>query len=217
MGKSQSEAQILENYRVALTNVETQTEIAALMADFGYDKTKITEGKTLLSTTRQKFDLNRQEDQETIAARAAFDEKTNDLTNRYIAARKKAKVVFRNDEVALKKLALVGVMPRLYIPKMEAIKTFYNTLQVNSALLDRLLILKITPADVTAALALISETEAARASYLREVGESQDATKNKDAAFITIEHWMRDFYAVAKIALEDHPQLLEAVSLFVRS
>jgi len=100
---------------------------------------------------------------------------------------------------------------------METIKTFYNGLQADSTLLGQLAILKVTPEDVTATLALITETEAARAAYLIEVGESQDATKNKDAAFAQIDLWMRDFYAVAKIALEDHPQLLEAVSLFIRS
>lgn len=99
----------------------------------------------------------------------------------------------------------------------EAIKTFYNGLQADSTLLDRLLIFKISPADVIAGLALIAETEAARSAYLIEVGESQNATKTKNSAFEAIDIWMRDFYAVAKIALEDSPQLLEAVSLFVRS
>ena len=100
---------------------------------------------------------------------------------------------------------------------MEAIKTFYTYLQANPTILDKLLILKVLPTDITAALALITETEASRAAYLIEVGESQNATKTIDAAFGNIDLWMRDFYAVAKIALEDHPQLLESIALFVRS
>ncbi len=89
---SHSEAQILENYRVALTNVETQPEIALIMADFGYDTTKFAEGKALLDITRQKFDFNKQETQETVIARAAFDEKTSALYAVYSPHRKKAKV-----------------------------------------------------------------------------------------------------------------------------
>ena len=57
----------------------------------------------------------------------------------------------------------------------------------------------------------------ARADYLREKGESQDATKQKDAAFRAIETWLSDFFAVARIALEDNPQLLEALTKIVRS
>ena len=53
--------------------------------------------------------------------------------------------------------------------------------------------------------------------YLREKGESQDATKLKDAPFIELEDWMREFYTVAKIALKDNPQLLESLGKFVRS
>ncbi len=47
---------------------------------------------------------------------------------------------------------------------------------------------------------------------MREVGESQDATKQKDAVFAKIDKWMQQFYAIVDIALEDHPQLMEALS-----
>jgi hypothetical protein len=45
---------------------------------------------------------------------------------------------------------------------------------------------------------MILELEAARSEYLKEKGESQDATKAKDAAFAKIDDWMSEFYAVAK-------------------
>ncbi|NLT49572.1 MAG: hypothetical protein GXX85_01480, partial [Ignavibacteria bacterium] len=48
-------------------------------------------------------------------------------------------------------------------------------------------------------------------------GESEDATKEKDAAFAKMDKWMSDFYAVARIALEDKPQLLEALGKIVKS
>ncbi len=70
---------------------------------------------------------------------------------------------------------------------------------------------------MTAANTLISELETARAVYLKEKGgESQDATKGKDAAFAKIDDWMSEFYAVAKIGLEDNPQLLEALGKTIR-
>ena len=76
--------------------------------------------------------------------------------------------------------------------------------------------LKISVDDLTAANTLISELETARAVYLKEKGESQDATKGKDAAFAKIDDWMSEFYAVAKIGLEDNPQLLEALGKTIR-
>ena len=59
-----SEAETLEQYRVALENTENQTEIATIMADFGYDETLLTEGKILLTKTREAFDSNQKEDDE---------------------------------------------------------------------------------------------------------------------------------------------------------
>jgi len=52
---------------------------------------------------------------------------------------------------------------------------------------------------------------------LRELGESQDATQTKDKALAAISIWMRDFYDVAKIALDDSPQLLEVLGLSVKN
>ena len=48
-----SEVEALEQYRVSLENVGNQTEIATIMAEFGYDETLLTEGKTLLTKTRE--------------------------------------------------------------------------------------------------------------------------------------------------------------------
>jgi hypothetical protein len=52
---------------------------------------------------------------------------------------------------------------------------------------------------------------------LREVGESEDLTQQKDGAFSKLDEWMSEFYAVAKIALEDHPQLLESLGKSIKS
>ena len=64
---------------------------------------------------------------------------------------------------------------------------------------------------------MIADLEAARSEYLKEKGESQDSTKAKEAAFANIDDWMSEFYAVARIGLEDNPQLLEALGKTVRS
>jgi hypothetical protein len=48
-----AETETLERYRVALENVEIQTEIATIIVEFGYDETLIEEGKGLFTETRQ--------------------------------------------------------------------------------------------------------------------------------------------------------------------
>jgi len=206
----------LELYRVALENAETQPEISAIMADLGYDSAVIAEGKALLTKTRTAYDANKTEDDETSAAYADFSSKKEQLEDTFNIHRKKAKVVFRNDSLTADKLAISGAMPRSYMKWLEAARKFYSVASTDTAIQGKLARLKISADDLTAANTLITDLEAARAEYLKEKGESQDSTKIKDAAFAKIDDWMSEFYAVAKIGLEDNPQLLEALGKTVR-
>lgn len=212
-----TEAGTLELYRVALENVQEQPEIASVMADLGYDSALITEGKQLLEQTRNIFDFNKTEDDETSVAYADFSNRKKDLETIYSLHRKKAKVVFRKDPVTLKQLALDGSLQKSYVKWIETVKKFYTVAATNTEIQGKLARLKVTPEDITATNTKVTELEKARAEYLREKGESQDATKAKDAAFAKIDDWMSEFYAVAKIGLEEKPQLLEALGKIVRS
>ncbi|MCK9499523.1 MAG: hypothetical protein WC951_14225 [Bacteroidales bacterium] len=212
-----TEAGTLELYRVALENVQEQPEIATVMAELGYDSALITEGKQLLEQTRNIFDFNKTEDDETSVAYADFSNRKKDLETIYSLHRKKAKVVFRKDPVTLKQLALDGSLQKSYVKWIETVKKFYSVATTNTEIQGKLARLKITPEDITATNTKVTELEKARAEYLREKGESQDATKAKDAAFAKIDDWMSEFYAVAKIGLEEKPQLLEALGKIVKS
>ncbi|WP_346863874.1 hypothetical protein [uncultured Draconibacterium sp.] len=215
--KTLTEAEALEQYRVSLENVEIQPEIAAAMAEFGYDATVVAEGKILLTETRQAFDLNQTEDDETSEEYNNFKTLKGNLEETYSMHRKKAKIIFRDDQKTLDKLGVSGSLSKAYIRWLETVQKFYSVALKDSNIQSKLIRLKITADDLTAADTLIGELEAARAEYLREKGESQDATKAKDAAFVKMDDWMSEFYAVAKIALEDKPQLLESLGKFVRS
>lgn len=211
-----SEAATLELYRVALENAEKQPEISTIMAELGFDSAKISEGKTLLAQTRSAFDFNMTEDDETSAAYALFSSKKTELEKAFQLHRKKAKVVFRNDSLTADKLAISGEMQRTYIKWLEAVKKFYRVSTTDTEIQSKLARLAITAEQLTAANTLLNDLETARAEYLKEKGESQDATKAKATAFAKIDDWMSEFYAVAKIGLEDNPQLLEALGKTVK-
>jgi len=211
-----SEADILEQYRIALENAQTQSEIAAVMADLGYDSKVLEEGKALLAKTRAAYDLNKTEDDETSAAYADFSDKKEQLEDTFTLHRKKAKVVFRSDALTAEKLAISEAMPRTYIKWLEKVKKFYGTASADKEIQKKLARLKITVDDLTAANTSVAALEAARAEYLKEKGESQNVTQTKNAAFAKMDDWMSEFYAVAKIGLEDNPQLLEALGKTVK-
>jgi hypothetical protein len=48
---------------------------------------------------------------------------------------------------------------------------------------------------------------------LKEKGEAQAATEARDKALDNLQEWMSDYIAVARIALEDEPQLMEMLGI----
>ena len=81
----------------------------------------------------------------------------------------------------------------------------------NSELQAKVARLKLTQEGITKALELIEQVNLLRSEFLKELGESQLSRKTKDEALAAIELWMRDFYAVAKIALDDKVKLMKAL------
>ncbi len=205
-----TEANTLEQTRVALENAKNQPIIAEELAELGYGEEKIAEGEQILADTRTLFDFKIQEDQETTDASVIFKKEKEFLDDLYKKQRKKAKALFREEAEVLKRLGVEGQTPRAFTNWLETVRKFYTN--ATDEILGRLAPIKVTQQDITTGLEQIKVVETARAEYLREVGESQDATKQKDAAFAKIDKWMQQFYAVADIALEDHPQLMEALS-----
>jgi hypothetical protein len=212
-----SESAILEQARVALTNAQNQPVIANLIAEMGYDSEKLNEGQTVLSETEQAYDLNRKEDDESSAAYDAYASSKEDLDDHYRLLRKKAKVIFRDDPATMELLAVDGSIPAAHTRYMEMVSKFFKEVIPNEVLQQKLAVLKVTPEVLATGQSLIDEVKSNRATYLLEKGESQDATKLKDEAFAKLDDWMSEFYAVARIALDDRPQLLEALSKTVIS
>ncbi|GET24893.1 hypothetical protein [Prolixibacter sp. NT017] len=212
-----TDAEILDLYNTALTNAENQPEIAAAMAEFGYSPEMLAEGRQILVSTRNAYNFNKKEDDETVDARVDYKARKKALYQTFKRDRKKARIVFRNDVVTLSQLGVIKSIPHSYVSWVDTMKFFYNIVVDNASIAGKLARLKLTADAATATLADIEAMESARKLYYREMGESQEATQAKDAAFAVIDDWMTDFYDVAIIALEDKPQLLEALGVLVRS
>ena len=67
MARNTSEAQTLEQYRVAFENAASQTQISTTLAEYGYDSATMLLGKALYDETRQAFDSNKKETDESTA------------------------------------------------------------------------------------------------------------------------------------------------------
>ena len=212
-----SEIASLEAYRVALENVGSQEQIASQMLEMGYDDALLAEGRALLKETQEKYQMNKKEDAEQSEAYERFAKLWGEMDAAYRLHRKKAKVISRNEPGMLEKLAAVKSVPSSYVKWVQIMRSFYGELSADEALQQKVSRLKLRPEEIQTALERIELLEKARAEYLKEKGESQNATQIKEEAFARLDNWMSEFYSVARIALDDSPQLLEALGKQVRN
>lgn len=212
-----SDAEILELYRISLHNAGSQPQLAEILAEFGYGPEVLAEGKARLAEARAAFDGSRTEKNEASAAYHDFNTKRDELSAIYTLDKRKARGTFGKEPVVAQRLAILGNTPRAYIRWLEAVRTFYSECVADPEIQRRLTRMRVTPEHLNRATSMIEEVEAARARYVQELGESQNATKLKDAAFARVDDWMKEFYFIAKIALEESPQLAESLGRLVRS
>ena len=217
MEKRRTEAQILQRYGVLFENVKKDTVLAAELAEYGYDATAIAQGEALYNTLIEKYDANKTETAQETTAYAVFSNAFETTLSTYKTDRKKAKIVFKNQPDVLKNLQLNKSLIERNATMIDAMRLFYEMLQNNAEWVNALQRLKITTDHVNQQLANVTNVQTVYATYVQEKGESQQATQDKNKAFDEVNKWVSEFYSVAKIALEDQPQLLESIAKWVRS
>jgi len=212
-----SDAALLEMYRVALSNAETHPGISEALSGLGYDAEKLVEGNNLLTEAREAFNTCNQERDERMEAYGVFKAKQNLLSKQYTMHRKKAKILFRKDEFLMERLKIARAISSSYVPWIEAVKRFYAEISSSEELQANMLSLNVTAEELADANTKVTELEQARSDFMKEKGQSQDATMNKDSAMEKLNDWMSAFYSVARIAFEKQPQLMEALGKVVKN
>ena len=126
---------------------------------------------------------------------------------------KVSRIAFQNDRAAYQKMDLGGKRKVSLSGWLAQAKQFYINALADSEVLTKLAGFGITQAKLEAGKQLVDETEAANAAQKREKGDAQQATQDRDEAIDKLEDRLSDFIAIARIALEDKPQLLEKMGI----
>ena len=139
-----------------------------------------------------------------------------DFVKEFKIHRDKTARFLKKDPEVLIKLGIKGRFPSSYTQVFDKIKQYYVALKSDTALQEKLSRIKIAPEIVSKQLTKYDTLLAERANYVKELGESQDATKSKKAAITELREWKDDFDSLAFVALYDKLQLLEVQGIFVR-
>ena len=212
-----SNEQILQDCGSLFQNLAKPSELTTEMAEYGYTPEKIAQGQALFDKANAQYLKNKKETSEETSAALAYRQLLDEVLAKYQVHRKKAKIVFKEQSDTLKKLSLWGGMSRNRAGLIAEIEDLYRNLNDDTNLFEAVKTMKITSEEIAQQIEKLAKLKVAHANYLKEKGESQQATKDKDQAFAHLEKWVRDFYAIARIALEDRPQLLEIVGKLAKS
>jgi hypothetical protein len=198
---------------VLLTNAQEHPDIAAALEAYGYDAATLAEGQALLDTARDLYDAQIREYGEQHAATQAFVDASEAADKVYGDHRRLAKLAFKNDAQRQTDLHLNERKPQAFNPWYQQARHFYTALLADSEAQTALARFNVTADDLSAAQAQVEGVASLKNAQEQEKGEAQEATQERNAAIEALDNWLADFRVVARIALEDDPQLMEALQM----
>ncbi|MCP4429147.1 MAG: hypothetical protein GY803_32070 [Chloroflexi bacterium] len=207
----------LQLARLGIENGQSVPEIAAALAVYGFDAAKMQIGADLLTAAVDLHAVQKQEYSEQYAATSALNEARAAADKVYSTHRKLAKLALRDEPEAQKALLLHERKKGALDPWLGQAGIFYKNALGNQEALTALGRYNITTELLTAAQAAVVQVAHLNAAQEQERSEAQRATQERDAALDALHEWYSEFRALARIALADDPQLLEALGIVAPS
>lgn len=139
-----------------------------------------------------------------------------ELETAYRKVRKLAKIKFDSQPEVVARLNLKGKVPQLYVPFMATVETLVSGVTADQSLLDQLKPLQISEYTIYDLEQGIRKTKELRTEYLHKKSETQRITAEKQKAIAELFCWCSNYIKMARIAMADTPQLLEALGIVVK-
>ncbi len=206
---------LLMNSNTAISNASVDPKVYKALSLYGYTAERLQEGKLLLDKAEALCTRQVQKYGDKLGASQVMKVARQKVSAAYVPHVKIARIAMKNNKGAFQALELNGKRKRANAARLAQAKTFYTNAIANENYKTALADFGITEDKLEAALNLIKEAENARANYLKAKGEVQNATAKRNLAIESLEEWMSDFIAIARIALEGQSQMLEILGVVV--
>ena len=208
---------LLIQAQTAIDNALTDDEVKGFLGVFGYDETSLNAGKTLLDEASQLNQQQLKEYGDQYSATQEFTAKWETAKSDYTRFTKIARVAVKNDPAAYQKLGLSGPRKQSFSGLSSQIEQFYTNALADPSILAAFGRFGVTQQKLTSGKQNYDAAKAASVAQQNEKGEAQQATLARDNAVDALDDWLSDFTAIARIALEEKPQLLEKLGILERS
>nr|VFJ64718.1 MAG: hypothetical protein BECKFW1821A_GA0114235_11781 [Candidatus Kentron sp. FW] len=166
----------------------------------------------MLALHQEAFDLylaRKKEYGEQLAATSAFEDAWKSAHDAYMRLIRLGRVLFRDDYGVFVKLTLNEERKKSFSGWLTQARTFFSGLLADPAILEKYAKYNTPRATIEAARKLVDAAEEANTVQAKETGEARQATLDRDARLDALDSAMSEFYALAKLACQDAPELLD--------
>lgn len=213
---SQTAEQIAERIGVARQAIETalaDETIRAYLADYAWDEARLREGLALCDQALTLHTQPLQEEPEatkesTLALRQAWAS----AESSYMRHVRLARVAFKRQPTLWHVLGIAGERKQSLSGFLEEAELFYSQALENQEVLNGLAALNTPQRELEEAQAQVAAARALADSRAQASAEPPAPDeRERDQALDTLHEWLDDFHAIARIALENEPELLRRV------
>jgi len=207
--------QLVVETKNSINNTLETPEMLTALAEWGYTKEKIQQGKMLQVNATDLFYAQKRESGDQEEATQEMRQARYQANKVYMRYLKIARVALEDDIKALKDMEMLGIRKASFAAWIIQATSFYTNALKNREILAKLAEYNITKEKLNAGLAMINEANLLKEKRDQEMSEAQEATVERDKVMTELDKWYSQFIAVSKVALEDKPQALEMLGITV--
>lgn len=203
-------------YRCGLiiNNALNDEAIKTAVANFGYPPEKLQPVLDECISLSELFEKEHGEVDSAFAARDAEKQKANDIYKKFVTI---AGVALKANTGAITTLQLNGKRATTLSGWLKQTRNFYKNLLANAEWLSAMATFGISETILQEGLKEVQNVDDYAAVIMREKGDAQNATKQRDAKMEELADWVNDFEIIARIALAPSPQLMEKLGIVIKS
>lgn len=209
-------AQTLEEQRVLIFNSK-KPEIATQLEAMGLGADYLSQGENLFNEIMSLREIKNKEQQE---ESLAYDNYYELMTECKTVAKQNFKIIkmaTRANKDLQARLKIYSPISRRVEKWILQTTEFNNHVLNEPELLEDISKFKITPEKLQQNQSALEQLKSLRNEAIAEKGQTQEATRLRNAKMVELEDYCYELKTIASIALEEQPQLLEMLGILVRS
>jgi hypothetical protein len=202
--------------KTALNNTKNTESIKNAMNEYGYDNKKIDEGFKLINETETLQEAQEQEYGKKYETSDVKKTAKSDAEKIYVKHVKLARLAFDNSAAKMRFLGINGKRATDLSGFLKEAAQFYNAALSSPEIQAGLLEYGISEDKLSKGKEAIENLITAYEKQQAAKANAEQSTQIRNEKTMALEEWMAKFIKVARIALEDMPQMLEALGITIK-